>query len=291
MYNKLKPYIMLTPVLAVISSVFISGLVMGFLQSLGHFSVIGMKQFTFKYYKEVFMDRGFLESLKFSLYISFVSSVTAVIAGALLAYSILQNKHNKGIEQLLYKLPVIVPHSVAALLAYNMLAQSGIASRILYHMGIINAQTDFPSLVFDKNGAGILFAYLWKEIPFVAMVVYAIWRNMNDQLSEAALNLGANKRQVFWHVLLPLAMPTIASTFIIIFAFSFGAFEIPYLLGPTAPKTLPVKAYIEYTNPDLTHRPYTMAINMILTLISLFLLWLYNKAFQLISKYNHESRT
>lgn len=291
MYNKLKPYIMLTPVLAIISSVFISGLVMGFLQSLGHFSVIGMRQFTFKYYKEVFMDKGFIESLKFSLYISLVSSVTAVMAGVLLAYSILGNKHKKGIEQILYKLPVIVPHSVAALLSYNMLAQSGVASRILYHMGIINTQTDFPSLVFDKNGAGILFAYLWKEIPFIAMVVYGVWSNVNDKLSEAALNLGANKRQVFWHVLLPLVMPTIASTFIIIFAFSFGAFEIPYLLGPTAPKTLPVKAYIEYTNPDLTHRPYTMAINMILTFISLILLWLYNKAFQLISKYNHESRT
>jgi len=80
-------------------------------------------------------------------------------------------------------------------------------------------------------------------------------------------------------------MPLVASSFIIIFAFSFGAFEVPYLLGPTSPKTLPVKAYIEYTNPDLTHRPYTMVINMILTFYSLILVWLYSKTFKLISKY------
>lgn len=87
------------------------------------------------------------------------------------------------------------------------------------------------------------------------------------------------------NVIFPLIMPLVASSFIIIFAFSFGAFEVPYLLGPTSPKILPVKAYIEYTNPDLTHRPYTMVINMILTFYSLILVWLYSKTFKLISKY------
>lgn len=276
---------MLAPMLVIILGVFASGLVMGFLQSLGHFSAIGMKEFTLKYYKEVLTDKTFISSLKFSLYISFVSSIMAVILGVLLAYSILQSKHRKGIEEIIYKLPIIVPHSVAALLVYNVLAQSGILSRVLFNIGILADQTQFPSLIFDKGGIGIITAYLWKEIPFIAMVVYSVLSNINDKLAQAALNLGANRRQVFWKILLPLIMPSILSSFIIIFAFSFGAFEVPYLLGPTTPKTLPVKAYIEYTNPDLTHRPYTMVINMILTFCSLLLVWLYSKSFKFISKY------
>ena len=262
------------------------GLILGFFQSLGYFPIIGLKDITLKYYKEVLLDRSFIDSFKFSLYISLVSSLLAVIFGVLLAYSILESKHRKRTLEIIYKLPIIVPHSIAALLVYNMLAQSGVLARILYYLGFISEQAQFSSLIFDENGIGIIFTYLWKEIPFIAMVVYTVLSNINEKLSEAALNLGANRRQVFFRIIFPLIMPSILSSFIIIFAFSFGAFEVPYLLGPTTPKTLPVKAYIEYTNPDLTHRPYTMVINMILAFYSFLLVWLYSKTFKLISKFN-----
>ncbi|SKC90883.1 ABC transporter permease [Maledivibacter halophilus] len=286
MIKKLKPYIMLTPVMLIILGIFVMGLIIAFSQSLGYFPVVGLKDFTLKYYKEVLTDKSFLDSFKFSLYISFVSSVLAVVIGVLLAYSIFQSKNKRKVEEIIYKLPIIVPHSIAALLVYNMMAQSGVLSRILYYLGFIEGQGHFPSLIFDRKGIGIIISYLWKEIPFIAMVVYTVLSNINEDLFDAASNLGANKRQVFWKIILPLILPSILSSFIIIFAFSFGAFEVPYLLGPTTPKTLPVKAYIEYTNPDLTHRPYTMVINMILTFYSLILVWLYSKSFKLISRFN-----
>ncbi|QEK12987.1 ABC transporter permease subunit [Crassaminicella thermophila] len=286
MNTKLKPYLLLIPVMTIILGIFTFGLAMGLAQSFGYFPAIGLKDFTLKYYMEILTDKGFLSSLKFSLYISIVSSILAVIIGVALAYSILQSKHKKGIEEIVYKLPIIIPHTVAVLIVYNILAQSGILPRILFHLGLIHDQSQFPSMLFDKSGIGIIITYLWKEIPFIAMVVYTVLSNISNKLSEVALNLGASKRQVFWHVLLPLVMPSIISSFIIIFAFSFGAFEVPYLLGPTAPKTLPVEAYIEYTNPNLANRPYAMVINMILTFFSLVLIWLYQKTFKLISKYS-----
>ncbi len=284
--KKLKPYIMLAPVTLIVLGIFAMGLVIGFFQSLGYFPVIGLNDFTLKYYFEVLKDSSFLSSLKFSLYTSFMSSILAVVIGVLLAYSILQSKHRKGIEEIIYKLPIIIPHSIAALLVYNILAQSGVLARLLYFLGFIGEQNQFPSLIFDRSGIGIIVTYIWKEVPFIAMVVYTVLSNISDKLSDAALNLGANRRQVFWKILLPLIMPSILSSYIIIFAFSFGAFEVPYLLGPTSPKTLPVQAYIEYTNPNLAHRPYTMVINMILTFYSIILVWLYSKTFKLISKFN-----
>ncbi|WP_427340243.1 ABC transporter permease [Caloranaerobacter sp. DY30410] len=286
MNTKMKPYILLIPALTILIGIFISGLIMGLVQSFGYFSVIGLKDFTLRYYFEVLTDKDFLQSLRFSFYISLISSVIAVVVGVILAYSILRSRYKKRIEKFIYKLPIIVPHTIAALLVYNLFSQSGIVPRILYNIGIIDSQSQFPSLVFDRFGIGIVIAYLWKEIPFIAMVVYTVLSNINNRLVEVALNLGANNRQVFWHILLPLIMPSIFSSFIIIFAFSFGAFEVPYLLGPTTPKTLPVKAYIEYTNPDLTNRPYTMVINMIITFISVLFVWIYNRTFKLMSKYN-----
>ncbi len=286
MYKWLKPYVLLLPAMMVILGIFIFGLAMGLIQSFGYFPVVGLNKITLKYYREVLTDKTFLSSLGFSFYISLISSIMSVVIGVLLAYSIVQSESKKGIEKVIYKLPIIVPHAVAALLVYNILSQSGILARILYSFGIIGDQSEFPSLIFDKKGIGVILAYIWKAIPFTTMVVYTILSNVNDKLLEVALNLGADRRQVFWYVLLPLIMPSIFSCFIIIFAFSFGAFEVPYLLGPTSPKALPVKAYIEYNNPDLTHRPYSMVINMSLTFISVILVWLYHKSFKLISRYD-----
>ena len=64
-------------------------------------------------------------------------------------------------------------------------------------------------------------------------------------------------------------MNTVLSGFLIIFVFTLGAYELPFILGATTPKALPVLAYLEYTKPDLRARPYAMAINGILIVISL----------------------
>ncbi len=259
---------------------------MGAIQSLGYFKAVGLTEFTLKYYKEVLTSRGFISSLRFSLYTSFISSIIAIICGVLLSYGILQVKGKKEIIESIYRLPIIVPHIVSVLLIYNILSQSGIIPRILYETGLIANQGQFPSILYEKNGVGIIIAYLWKEIPFVALTTYTILRKVSNRLSDAAANLGANKMQVFFYVLLPLIMPSVFSSFIIIFAFSFGGYEVPLLLGPTQPKALPVQAFIEYSNPVLVNRPYAMVYNILITLIALILTGLYYKAFEKIYKYD-----
>ncbi|MBW9158188.1 ABC transporter permease [Clostridium tagluense] len=284
MKKEIKPYILLLPAAIVLLGILTSGIVIALSQSLGYMPIIGLRELTIKYYVSIITDKGFLESLKFSLNISLFSSTIAVIVGVVLAYSMLINKHRKSIEKILYILPIIVPHMVAAFLMFNILSQSGLLPRILYHLGILKAQSDFPILIFDRYGVGIIISYLWKEIPFVAMIVYTFISNINKGLEEVALNLGASRGQFFWHVMLPLSWPSIISSFIIIFAFSFGAFEVPYLLGPTTPKALPVKAFIEYTNPDISNRPYAMALNVVLAFISLIIVWIYDKTLSLFCR-------
>ena len=96
----------------------------------------------------------------------------------------------------------------------------------------------------------------------------ALMANISDCLGEAATNLGANRIQVFWKITLPLCMNTILSGFLIIFVFALGAYELPFILGATLPRALPVLAYIEYSKPDLLARPYAMAINGLMIAVS-----------------------
>ena len=93
--------------------------------------------------------------------------------------------------------------------------------------------------------------------------------NINGNLGEAAVNLGAGRWKAFCKVTLPLCFQTILSGFLIIFVFALGAYEMPFLLGATIPKALPILAYNQYTHPDLRHRPYAMALNGIIIVISM----------------------
>ena len=265
---------------------FFSGLFVGLLQSFGYFPVIELREFTWHYYRDIIADTGFLHSLSFSLRTSFISSVISVVLGVLFAYAIFENKNYPRIKEALYKLPIIIPHIVTVLLVISIFGQSGILARLLFHSGIIAAPTQFPPLLFDRAGLGVIIAYTWKGFPFIALIVYTVLSNLDSRLSEVALNLGASKRRVFFHITLPLVIPALSTAFVFIFAFSFGAFEVPFLLGPTVPRALPVKAYMEYINPDLTNRPYAMAINMLLAFISMLLIWLYHYTTERKSKYN-----
>ncbi|MEW9122807.1 MAG: ABC transporter permease subunit [Thermotaleaceae bacterium] len=281
-----KPYFLLLPVLIVLGFIFIGGLVNALLQSLGYFPLIGMRKLTFDYYKEVLKNKDFIHGFCFSLCISFFSSAVAVGMGVYLSYILVSRRKKDKLVKLLYKLPIIVPHSAAVLLMLMLLSDSGIVARVLFHLNWIDSQSSLMSMVFDRRGVGIIISYIWKEIPFIAMVVYTVMSKVNDGLTEAAYNLGASSKQVFFYVTLPLLMPTISSSFIIIFAFSFGAFEVPYLIGPTFPKALPVMAYIHYIDPNLAMRPYAMVILMTITLISILLILLYSRFMKKVSLYD-----
>lgn len=281
--SKLRPYILIAPATILLIIIIGTGLITCICQSLGYFPEIGLKDVTFSYYKEILSSKEFIQSLMISFKTSIISSVIAVIIGIILAYFMSKSKFSK-IRYFLLNLPIIVPHIVVILLTFTIFSKTGILARILYHLNIIKDSSEFISLVNDKNGIGIIIVYIYKGIPFIALTVYNILRSIDSRLEEVAKNLGANKYQVFRFVVLPQIIPSVISSFIIIFAFSFGSFEVPYLIGATNPKALPVNAYINYISLDLGQRPIAMAMNTILTCISFILLILYNKIFTKLSK-------
>lgn len=283
MENKLKPYLLLAPISIVLILVMGVGILNCIFQSMGYIPNIGLNNATFDYYKEILRDENFLRSLIFSLKTSFISSFICVVVGTLLAYILSKNKYSK-LKVNLLNLPIIVPHIVVVIIVFMIFSQSGVLSRLLYSLGVIKDSSEFVQLVSDENGIGIMLVYLWKGIPFVIITAYNILRNISESLEDVAINLGANKFQVFRFIILPLAMPSIISSFIILSAFSFGSFEVPFLIGPSTPKALSVQAYISYSSSDLMQRPIAMCMNVILSTISIFMLLIYNKVFTKIYK-------
>lgn len=268
MKKRMTPYLLLVPQL-ILGVVFLTGLLSGITQSLGVIPAFGLKTPTLEYYKEVLTRTDTLQSLKYSLYIAFVSAFFATVIGTVFCAILVSRGKTKGNIMRAVQIPIIVPHVVVALFVVNILSQNGILARICAQLGFITDQQQFPMFLYDSHGIGVILAYLWKEIPFIVYFVIALMANINGSLGEAAINLGANKVQAFLKVTLPLCMNSILSGFLIVFVFALGAYELPFILGATLPKALPVLAYIEYSKPDMLARPYAMAINGLIIIISL----------------------
>lgn len=272
--SKIKPYFMILPVVLLIG-LFIYALINTLIQSFGILPAAGLNDFTLFYYNAVLLRGDLLPSLLLSLYFALVSSLVAVFIGVFVSAIAVNSGFTKKKTFQLLKIPIIVPHMVSALLVISVFSQSGIIARFFYLVNIVQNQQQFSLLLFDKNAVGIMLAYLWKEIPFVILMVVTLMEKIDVSLGEAAQNLGASKLKAFYSITLPLCFPAVLTSFIVIFAYSFGAYEIPFLLGTTAPKALPVLTYVEYIHPDLAHRPYAMALNGIMVVLSLFLSYIY----------------
>lgn len=266
--KKMAPYLLSVPQI-LLGMLFLTGLITGITQSLGVIPVFGLEEATLDYYKEIFAKPDMLRSVSYSLYIAFASAGLSTVAGVLICMALVSAGKTKGTMMRVVQIPIVVPHVVVAIFVINILSQNGLLARAAYMLGLISEQQDFPMLIYDPGGIGVILAYLWKEIPFIIYFVIGLMASIDGRMGEAAVNLGAGKLASFVRVTLPLCMPSILSGFLIIFVFALGAYELPALLGATAPKALPVLAYIQYTHPDLKNRPYAMALNGIIIAISL----------------------
>lgn len=277
--KKLVPYLLLVPQI-LLAILFAAGLITGITQSLGVIPAFGLKEPTLLYYKEVLSRPDMLTSVLYSLKIAFCSAIFATVFGVWICGLLVMGKKTGGVSMRIVQLPIIVPHVVVALFVINIFSQNGILARIAYAMGLISDQQQFPMFLYNPNGIGVVMAYLWKEIPFIIYFVIALMANINGKLGEAAVNLGAGKWTAFRKVTLPLCKDTIISGFLIIFVFALGAYELPLILGATMPKALPILAYQQYIHPDLRNRPYAMAMNGIIMMISLVSAIIYFKLMQ-----------
>ena len=149
-----------------------------------------------------------------------------------------------------------------------LFSQSGSFARLAAGIGLLDRPAQFPALIYDRNAIGIILHYVWKEVPFIGLVLLSQMQTIGQEYEAAARSLGANRWQCFAHVTLPLIAPGLIAASVIVFAFSFGAYEVPLLLGPNAPAALPVLAYRAYVDVDLAARPQAMAMAMVIALIS-----------------------
>jgi putative spermidine/putrescine transport system permease protein len=265
----------LTPALAVVVLLFLGGWGLGFLQSLGYMPLLGQTQLTLAAYSNLLGRDDFLASLRLTLWIALASTALSsvlAVAGALFLRRLVWGKRW---ATFVFQFNLPIPHAVGAVAMLLLLGQSGFLSRLGRLAGLTQAPSDFPALLFDPLALGIILEYSWKSTTFIGIVVLASLLSIGEDYEATAQTLGAGPWQRFRRVILPLISPSLAAAAVLSFAFAFGAFEAPFLLGQRYPSALPVLAYRSYVDVDLNARPEAMAISTVISAVTAAAVLLY----------------
>lgn len=107
-----------------------------------------------------------------------------------------------------------------------LLQQTGPINRLLMALGVIS-----EPLTLVNNLIGVTIGMTYIMLPFLIMPLHATLRSIDPSTLRAAAICGASRWQAFWRVLVPLAMPGIASGALMVFVMALGYFVTPALLG------------------------------------------------------------
>jgi len=271
MWHRIKRYSLVLPALLLTLLLFFGGLVDGLLKSFGYFPAVGATSFTLVAYQDVITSNTFLDSLSLTVRVALLSTVSATLLGvtvALALYSVQRRVKNSWLLRMI-QLPLTIPHLAAGYFFILLLSQSGLLSRMGFALGWLETPAQFPVLVNDPFGLGMILTYSWKEAPFIALLVYPVLARIGDSWYEAAKIYGASTFQYIRFVLMPAIRPAILTASLIVFIYTLSSFEVPYLLGVTYPATLPVYAYQLYTSGSFSDRSEALVIMWLLTALAL----------------------
>lgn len=167
-------------------------------------------------------DSIFLLSIFNTMLYTVVASSIKFMIGLYLALLLNENLPFKAILRALVLIPFIVPTVLSALAFWWIFdAQFSIISWSLKHLGLITQNIDFLG---DPNMARacVIFANIWRGVPFVAITLLAGLQTVQPSLYEAATLDGASRWQIFRYVTYPLLTPIIAvvMTFSVLFTFT-----------------------------------------------------------------------
>jgi putative spermidine/putrescine transport system permease protein len=267
--------IMLAPALLLLGGIFLAALGLTLLRSFRYMPAIGLTHPDLAAYAAILASPGFLRSLALSLWIAMASTLLA--AGLALGSALLLRQVFPGrrVIAFLFQLNLTVPHIVGAIGILYLFSQSGSFARLAYAAGLISSPAGFPALTHDPWAIGIILQYVWKEVPFIGVILLANLQSIGNDYETVARSLGAGRWQCFRFVLLPMIAPGLAAASALVFAFAFGAYEIPLILGAHAPEALPVLAWRSFTDTDLATRPEAYAMAVVIALIGATMLALY----------------
>lgn len=227
-------------------------------------------QFTLENYQRVF-DPIYLRVFLNSLLLALLTGILTLVVGYPVAY-ITSNLEPK--KRALSIGLIMLPFWISSLLrTYGwmiLLGNAGIINNVLRALGVIDAPL---SMMYKFSTTLIGTAYML--VPFMIVAIFNSVDKLDRSLLEASYDLGANKRQTFFNITLPLTIPGIAGGFTLVFIPALGLFYVSDLLG--GGNTIFLGNLINTQVTRGRNRPLAAAFSMAMIVVAILVISLYGR--------------
>lgn len=249
-----------------------SSIFLTLVQSFGLFSITGKSEFTLENWKAILQAKESMDSLFFSLKMGLLSSVGTVVVAFPMALFFRKGGTGKGILGSIIKVPLFIPALVAAFLILNLISYHGLVNTALMRLNFIDEQL---RMLNDKFGWGVVFIQIWKNLPFVLLILMAALASIRDDTIDVAKNLGAGYWSVLFRMYIPLSMPGILVAMILMFIRAFGDFPICSVAGPIYPASMAARMHIMATIYQEWDQAAVLGVIIIVT--AFIVIWAYSR--------------
>jgi len=204
--------------------------------------------FTLKWYAALADDREIQSGLWLSLKIAFMTACGSVVLGTLAAFALVRYKRFKGrtLFSGMVNAPLVMPEVVVGLSLLLMLVS-------------VQRAIGFP----ERGLMTIWLGHLLLGMAYAAVIIQARLLELNPQLEEAAMDLGARPQQVFWLVTLPMISQSLMSAWLLTFTISLDDVVLSAFLSGPGATTMPL---VIFSRARLGLNP---SVNAVATLIVL----------------------
>jgi putrescine transport system permease protein len=187
--------------------------------------------FTLKWYAALAQDEELLAGLWLSLKIAFLTACGSVVLGTLAAFALVKYRRFGGrtLFSGMTTAPMVMPEVVLGLSLLLMLVSLQRFTEQTFGVG------------FPERGLGTIWlGHLLLGMAYATVVVQSRLRDLNPQLEEAAMDLGARPHQVFWLVTLPMIGQSLLSAWLLTFTISLDDVVISAFLSGPGSTTMPL---------------------------------------------------
>lgn len=230
--------------------------------------------YTLLHWKKVLVEASslnvFYKPFLNSLATSLGACLIAIVFGGSFAWFITRtNMRWKGLLSSLCIFPYIMPSWTLALAWYNLFKNSLVGGAPGLISAIIGVET--PNwLAYGPIPIALVTGLHYA--PFAYIMIGGILRNMDANLEEAALMLNTSRFRIMYRITVPIVIPAVMSTFLLVFSSAMSSFAVPTFLGlPVRYQVLTTQLYrtLNGLNPG---QGYAIALLMIILGVSILAL-------------------
>ncbi len=177
-----------------------------------------------------------------------IAAVAIAIAGYL---TLGEHPKTRALLRWLYRWPLFIPFVVTGQVMRTFLAKNGMLNHVLVGSGLIDPLAAQSLL----DWRGIVIAFVWKQAPFVTLLLAGAMASVDLQHIEAARNLGARRARVLWEIVLPQVRGTLLVGLVLSFVTMLSVLSVPLMINPNSPTMMTVDVAYRIS----THGDYAVA--------------------------------